>query len=429
MESNLMVRVNERQFGPLNKTELRSLVKKGKFSLNDYVWIDKEEDWIKAENLEQIQKLFHKDDIEDTNRKIIAVGSGKGGVGKTVLSASLGIGLAAMGREVILVDADFGGANLHTCMGIIEPKYTFLDYYTMNRETLEDIILDSPIENLKMISGACGTLGMANPKYSQKQRLINELRELPADDIIMDLGAGTSYNVIDFFLSVDEKIVVTTPEPMAIQEAFDFIKLCLLRKIQQTFKNDTEVLSLLEIEGDSNLIQFNSPIEDILQKAKKASSEIAKRIEDVLADFRPRLILNMVMEPEEIKEGMSIKTAAAELLSIDLEYTGYVDYDDNMRKSVKELKPFILQNPNSPAARSIAKIITLKMFKKRKVSAFLKNWQMRRKIQSQLQNYPEKMKRESDIICSVKCFYWDDCEFQNGGMPCRVRHLEPVFKI
>jgi hypothetical protein len=100
-----------------------------------------------------------------------------------------------------------------------------------------------------------------------------------------------------------------------------------------------------------------------------------------------------------------------------------------MRKSVKELKPYILQNPNSAAAQSIAKIITLKMFKKHKVGAFLKNWQMRKKIQSQLKNYPQKMKSQNEIICSVKCFYWDECEFQNGGMPCRVRHLEPVFKM
>ena len=428
MNSNLMVRVKEKQYGPLTQTELRTLVRKGKFSLNDYIWNEEEEDWIKAEEFEQIKKLFQTDTLEETERKVIAIGSGKGGVGKTVLSASLGVGLAAMGKEVILVDADFGGANLHTCMGILEPKFTFLDYYTMNRETLEDIILDSPIENLKLISGACGTLGMANPKYSQKQRLIKELRDLPADYVIMDLGAGTSYNVIDFFLSVDEGIVVTTPEPMAIQEAFDFIKLCLLRKLQQTFKNDAKALSLLGIAGDSSLVQFNSPLEEILEKAQKSSKEISDQIEKVLTEFRPRLILNMVMEPDEIKEGMTIKTAAAELLSIDLDYMGYVDYDDEMRKSVKELKPFILYNPKSSASRSIAKIITLKLFKKRKMDALLKRWQMQRKINSQAHNYPDNGKSESDIICSVNCFYWDDCEFQNGGLPCRIRHLEPIFK-
>jgi len=428
MESNLMVRINERQYGPLSKPELRTLVRKGKFTQNDYVWMDDDGEWIKAENLRHFEKLFNPQNTNGARKKVIAIGSGKGGVGKTVLSASLGIGLAAMGREVILVDADFGGANLHTCMGIVEPQFTFLDYYTMNRETLEDIVLDSPIENLKMISGACGTLGMANPKYFQKLRLIKELRNLPADDIIIDLGAGTTYNVIDFFLSVDEKIVVTTPEPTALQEAFDFIKLSLLRKIQRTFKDEPDILSILEIDGYSTLYQFNTSMEEMLNKAKESSSEIASRIEEVLADFKPRLILNVVMDPDEIKEGMAIKTAAAELLSVDLEYTGYVEYDENMRKSIKELKPFILQNPNSSAAKSIAKIITLKLLKKHKADAFFKKWQMRRTISSHAKKYPNHNGKDSETICSVKCFYWDDCEFQNGGLPCRIRHLEPIFK-
>ena len=428
MESNLMVRIKERQYGPLSKPELRTLVRKGKFSLNDYVWMDDEETWVKAENLKQIEKLFDTDKTNGADRKVIAIGSGKGGVGKTVLSASLKIGLAAMGRDVILVDADFGGANLHTCMGIVEPQYTFLDYYTMNRETLEDIVLDSPIENLKIISGACGTLGMANPKYFQKLRLIKELRKLPADDIIIDLGAGTTYNVIDFFLSVDEKIVVTTPEPTAIQEAYDFIKLSLLRKIQRTFKNEPDVLAILQIEGYSNLLQFNSPVEEMLTKAKESSSEIVARIEDVLSEFKPKLILNIVMDPDEIKEGMAIKTAVAELLSVDLEYAGYVEYDENMRKAIKELKPFILENPNSPAAKSISKIITLKLLNKNRADAFFKKWQMRKKISAHAKNYPNHIGKESETICSVKCFYWDDCEFQNGGLPCRIRHLEPILK-
>jgi len=429
MKTNLLVRVNEKQYGPLTSTELRTLVRKGKFSLNDYIWLEEEEAWVKAEQLEQVRKLFEVDTLEECEKKVMAVASGKGGVGKTVLTVSLGVGLAALGKEVILIDADFGGANLHTCMGFLEPKYTFLDYYTLQRETLEDIILDSPIENLKLISGACGTLGMANPKYSQKQKLIRDLRNLNADYIIMDLAAGTSYNVIDFFLAVDDGIVVTTPEPTAIQEAFEFIKLCLTRKLQQTFKNDPEILALLEIEVYNNLTQLTAPIADLLEKAHQTSSEIAQRVEDELDSFRPRLILNMVMEPDEIKEGMSIKTAAAELLSIDIDYTGYIEYDENMRQSVKELRPFILHNSGSPASRSIAKIVTLKLLKKKRIESFLKNWQMRRKMHSQSGEYPSPTENESDMICSVKCFYWDDCEFQNGGMPCRVRHLEPIFKV
>lgn len=429
MKNNLLVRVNEKQSGPLSTTELRALVRKGKFSLNDFVWSDEEGTWIKAEQLEQVKKLFDGNAIEDSERKVMAIASGKGGVGKTILTASLGVGLAALGKEVILVDADFGGANLHTCMGFLEPKYTFLDYYTMEREHLEDIILDSPIENLKLISGACGTLGIANPKYSQKQKLIRDLRNLKADYIIMDLAAGTSYGVIDFFLAVDEGFLVTIPEPTAIQEAFDFIKICIIRKLQQAFRNDHEILSLLELEGYNNLTQLTSSITELLEKARQTSTEISQRIEQELSSFRPRLILNMVMEPDEIKEGMAIKTAAAELLAIDIDYTGYIEYDETMRQSLKDLRPFIINNPNSVASRSVAKIITIKLLKKNLIQSYLKNWQMRRQIHSQSAEYPSQGKIESDMICSMKCFYWDDCEFQNGGLPCRVRHLEPIFKF
>jgi len=429
MKSNLMVRVNMKQYGPLTQTELRTLVKKGKFTLNDYVWDEEDSEWVKAEQIEQLKKLFSLDTLENSDRKVIAIGSGKGGVGKTVFTASLGVGLAALGKEVILIDADFGGANLHTCMGLLEPKYTFLDYYTMERESLDDIILDSPIENLKLISGACGTLGMANPKYTQKQRFIKELRELQADYIIIDLGAGTSYNVIDFFLAVDEGIVVTTPDPMAIQEAFEFIKLCLIRKLQQTFKNEPEVLSILEIEGFNNLAQFNAPVSELLARAQKTGQALVSRVEEVLNSFRPKLILNMVMEPDEIKEGMTIRTAVGELLSIDVDYVGYIEYDEKMRQSVKDLRPFILHHPNSPAARSIAKIITLKLFKDSKFKSIMHNWRMRQNIHQHANGYPAAQEQQNNTICSVNCFYWDDCEFQNGGLPCRIRHLEPIFKI
>lgn len=429
MENNLKVRVDEKQYGPLTKTELRALVRKGKFSLSDYVWSEEEGDWIKAEQLEELRKLVSVDKVEEAQRKVIAVGSGKGGVGKTVLTASLGVGLAALGKEVILVDADFGGANLHICMGFLEPKYTFLDYYTMNRETLGDIIVDSPIENLKLISGACGTLGIANPKYSQKQKLIRDLRNLPGDYVIMDLGAGSSLNTIDFFLAVDEGIVVTTPEPMALQESFDFIKLCLIRKMQQVFKNEPDVLSILGIEGLNNLTQLTAPINELLENARKSSTEIAERIESELDSFRPRLILNMVMEPDEIKEGMSMKTAAADLLAIDLDYVGYIEFDESLRQSIKDLRPFILHNPRSIASRSIAKIITIKFLKQNKFESAIKNWRMRRTIQSHADDYPNGIEKNSDTICSHNCFYWDDCEFQNGGLPCRIRHLEPIFKI
>lgn len=427
MNNSMFVKIDEKQYGPLSKHEIRSLVKKGKFTQNDYVWIEDEDQWAEAGKIDELRSLFNVGLHALTEKKIIAIGGGKGGVGKTIMSASLGVGLAALGYEVVLVDADFGGANLHTAMGLLEPEYTFLDYYTLNRESLDEISLTTPIPNLRLISGACGTLGMANPKYSQKLRLINELGTLNADFVILDLGAGSSFTVIDFFLAVNEGLVIASPEPTSVQETFDFLKICLIRKLHRTFKDEPEILSVLNIDGIDNLSQLTLPVEKLLKKLTDYDKQAGAIFESILDEFKPRLILNMVMEPEEIKEGMALKTAAAELLSIDLDYAGYVEYDDSIRDSVKELRPFILNNPKSKASRSLAKIITIKLLQNRGFQSLKKKIQLQRAIKNSASLYPSAKDRASETICSVKCFYWDDCEFQKGGYPCGVRHLESLF--
>lgn len=426
--NSLFVRIDEKQYGPLSQPELKSLVNKGKFNQTDLIWNEDEDEWFEAGKVEELKSLFNMQAPVSSEKKILAVGGGKGGVGKTIISASLGVGLAALGYDVVLVDADFGGANLHTSMGILEPELTFLDYYTLQRDSLEDIMLPTPIPNLKLISGACGTLGMANPKYSQKLRLIKELGALNADYILLDLGAGSSFTVIDFFLAVDQGILVMSPEPTSVQETFDFIKICLMRKLHRTFKDEPEILATLELDGIDNLSRLSLPVENLVKKLNDFDSEAGSVFESILEEYKPRLILNMVMEPDEIKEGVALKTAAAELLSIDLDYMGYVEYDDSIRDSVKELRPFILNNPKSKASRSLAKILTIKMLQNRGFQSLKKKIKLRRAIKTSAANYPALKDRTSDTICSVKCFYWDDCEFQNGGFPCSVRHLETIFQ-
>jgi len=425
--NSVFVRIADKQYGPLSRPELRSLITKGKFTSSDLVWNDDSEEWGEAGKIGELKSLFNTPAPALAEKKILAVGGGKGGVGKTIITASLGVGLAALGYDVILVDADFGGANLHTAMGLLEPEYTFLDYYTLNRESLDDIVLSTPIQNLKMISGACGTLGMANPKYSQKLRLIKELRTLNADFIILDLGAGSSFTVIDFFLAVDQGMLVMSPEPTSVQETFDFLKICLMRKIHRTFKDEPDILSILELDSLENLNQLSLPVENLASKLNDFNKEAGSILESILEEFKPSLILNMIMEPDEIKEGMALRTAAAELLSIDLDYAGYVEYDESIRDSVKELRPFILSDPKSKASRSLAKIITIKLLQNRGFQSLRKKLQLRRAIKNSAPNYPSAKDRASDIICSVKCFYWDDCEFRDGGYPCKVRHLESVF--
>jgi flagellar biosynthesis protein FlhG len=358
---------------------------------------------------------------------VFAIGGGKGGVGKTVLSASIGIGLAALGHRVIIVDADLGGANLHTCIGMLEPRYTFYHFYSLQREKLEDIVLDTPIQNLKLISGACGTLGLANPRFSQKLRFISELSRLDADYILVDLGAGSNYNVIDFFIAAQQGILVTTPEPMAIQETFNFVKVSLWRKLLREFRKNQPVLDILEREVSGQAGRMNSTMESILKEIQRIDSHAVEKIEHYLSSLRPHFILNMVHSADEIKEGETLKTAAMELLSVDIDYIGYIEYDKSVRNSVKILKPFIIDNPKSRASKNLAKLISVGLLGKSGWKGLKEKRRVIRETADEADEYPNTQLKGGETICSVRCFYWGDCEYQNGGYPCPIRHLDPIF--
>lgn len=429
--NDILVRVDEKQYGPFSRHEFHTLATKGGFKPHDLVWNEEGSDWVRASELNELREIFEAKTIKnpEPTKRIIAVGGGKGGVGKTVMSASIGVTLATLGNEVVMVDADLGGANLHTVMGILEPQRTFFDFYTLNVESLNDIILPTHVDGLRLISGACGTLGLANPKYQQKLRFIRELRNIEADFILLDLGAGSSYNVIDFFLAADEGIVVTNPEPMAVQECFNFIKICLLRRLRLAFREHPGVMAILEMEDLNRPGKITVTMAQVVAKVREQDVTAGNMMEALLDSHRPKLILNMVMEKDDIKEGVAIQAAASELLSIDIEFLGYVTHDPNVRNAVRELKPFMLQDPHSPASQDLAKLVSVKLLgQKSIIKNFFEQRRLRKQLMEQRAEYPEIALHQQAPICSIRCFYWGDCEYQNGGHQCTVRHLEPIFK-
>lgn len=424
----LFVKLNDQQARPYSISELRKLAVNGEFSQEDLVFREDTQEWVKAANMSELKRLFMAPEAQSTPRTVFAVGGGKGGVGKTVLTASIGIGLATLGNQVVIVDADLGGANLHTCMGILEPEYTFYHFYTLQKETLADIMLDTPVENLKLISGACGTLGLANPRYSQKLRFINELRRVQADYVLLDLGAGSSFNVIDFFVAADQGIVVTTPEPMAIQETFNFLKIAVMRKLMRHFKNRPDISLLFDQDTFAEHSRLNASFDEVARQIRAIDASAGDEAQRLLAAFKPSLILNMVHSQEEVKEGVALATAAEELLSIKLNFLGYIDYDESVRQAVKELRPFMIDNPKSKASKSLARLISVGLLGQTGWKGFMDRRKVLKQAGEEAKSYPINQIKESETICSVQCFYWGDCEYQNGGYPCPVRHLDPIFR-
>ena len=121
-------------------------------------------------------------------RQIWSVGGGKGGIGKSILTASLGWQLARMGKRVVLVDADLGGANLHTCLGLPNPEHTLGDFIQRRRDTIEEVLVDTGTPGLRLISGASDFLGAANIKHAQKVRVLNRIKALAAGSVPDDIA-------------------------------------------------------------------------------------------------------------------------------------------------------------------------------------------------------------------------------------------------
>src|SRR5512138_2700293 len=165
-------------------------------------------------------------------RRVISIGGGKGGIGKSLISANLGIELARRGKRVVLVDADLGGANLHTTLGVEVPKRTLSDFVERRVHRMEDVITPTGIENLGLVSGALDHLDAANPRYAQKMRLLRHVQALDVDFALLDLGAGTHSNVLDFFLVSDHGVLVLVPEPTSIENAYGFVKAAFWRRMR-----------------------------------------------------------------------------------------------------------------------------------------------------------------------------------------------------
>src|SRR4051812_24095352 len=284
-------------------------------------------------------------------RRIIAVGGGKGGIGKSLVSANLGIALAQRGSSVVLVDADLGGANLHSCLGMSQPKTSLSDFIDKHVERLDEVAVETGIEGLRLIAGARDVLDAANPKHAEKQKLMRHIRALDVDFVVIDLGAGTGFNVLDFFLLADVGIVVLLPEPTSIENAYRFIKAAFFRRLQlmdaELDVGDLVTAALSGSEGSAR-----TPFE-LLAQAREKHPESVARLEMAVNGFRPQLVLNQARTRKDHDVGTQVASAWKKFFGLDLGYLGAIAHDDAAWKAVRALKALLVADPNSAAASGL----------------------------------------------------------------------------
>lgn len=289
---------------------------------------------------------------ENSSKKVWTFAGGKGGTGKTAITANIGIALATMEYRVILVDADLGGANLHTILNIKRPKFTLTDFLNRRINTLHEILLDTPSENLRLISGGSDMVGLANIPYQSKLRLQKNLEMLEADYILIDLGAGTSYNTLDFFIMSNEGFIISNPEPTAKINAYSFLKSVVYRLIEREFKRGTRIHELIVNEGRNNKAGSLS-IPDLIRRIGIVDLPSARAVHTMLSDFRPKLIMNKLRRYSQEREGTQLADLSSKYLGVSMNYLGMVRDDSHVIDSSELMMPFVLQFPGCGASKDV----------------------------------------------------------------------------
>jgi len=286
--------------------------------------------------------------------EIYPIGGGKGGVGKSFIVASLGAFLAKQGHKVVLVDLDLGAANLHTFLGIKNPECGLDRYLSKKDKSLEHAAAPTSVQNLSVITSLHCSFDIANLLYAQKQKIINAIRKLPYDYVLLDLGPGTYYNTLDFFLTSDNGILVLTPELPSIENSFHFIKAIYLRKLKQIIKQHNFNSMVKTVAAELNHATSNS--NDIIRTILKYEPEKEDFLRGKLSELKIKLILNFCRKNFNPKLGDSIKVTFNQHFYSDFEFLGNIRFNDSTYVSLLSKYFFVLKHPDAPTSIDIKEI-------------------------------------------------------------------------
>jgi flagellar biosynthesis protein FlhG len=272
------------------------------------------------------------DQAESTEARVISVGGGKGGVGKTFVVANLAVALARQGKRVVAVDCDLEGANLHTSLGV-----------------------PTPFEGLRLIAGTHANLADAQPNHLRRVRLMRALRKVDADFVLVDLGAGAHPSVLDYFLVGGEGLIVMQPEPTSVENAYSFLRAAFYRRLRLAMVGHGVRKLVAEAMDQRNERGIRNPI-DLLREIEAVDPQEGARFVETMRSFRPRIIVNEVRTAEDVKLGFAVCSVCRKYFGFEAEYLGYVNSDEAARRSISLRRPVVDLEPGSDAAIYLQRI-------------------------------------------------------------------------
>ena len=290
-------------------------------------------------------------------KKIFTVGGGKGGIGKSILSVNLATAMALAGNTVVLVDTDLGSSNIHALLGIRHPKSGFHDFFTQEELDPNAYLLDTKIDNLKILSCAGDLPGTTNLAPFYHHKILTFIVHVKADYVFLDLAPGANHHSADFFNLGDRKIVVTTPEITSIMNSFGFLKATLFRKLSEKFDNKPYIRALIDYSMNNEPGDQINEIDEFKTKLKTLHPPSVKVVEAITRDYKPSLVVNRVRNKRDIMMAENFITLTKKYLNIDVTMAGYIIESESVRSSVDEMIPFLFKNPESKPSEGLQDII------------------------------------------------------------------------
>lgn len=287
--------------------------------------------------------------------QILPIASGKGGVGKSLLSANLAIALGQAGKKVVLADLDLGASNLHLALGH-NVKNNSIGTYLTDKSSFQSIIEPTEYDNVSFIAGDSQIPGLTTLKAAQKTKLLRNFHSIDADFLILDLGAGTHQIILDMFLQSPQGILVTAPTVTATLDGYLFLKNSVFRLLNTTYKRGSaghQYLEQLKTNSDAMKSIYIPKLVDQLSVVDPVNTGLFKTR---MNQFKPRLVMNMIDDPKDADRAQRIRNSCSQYLGMDLEYLGLMYRDQLQDKALSSRLPVIIYKPNCVLSQAIYRI-------------------------------------------------------------------------
>jgi flagellar biosynthesis protein FlhG len=284
--------------------------------------------------------------------RVVAIGGGKGGVGKSLVAANVGIFLATLGKRVILIDGAFGAPNLHIFAGVPRPSRSLAEALAAGGPPLAELAVATHVPGVKLIGGVYDPPWIANPGPAQVRVIAEQLHQLPADWVVVDLAPGLSSPTLELFLEADVQVLVSVPDPTSIEMMHRFVRAAFLKRLER--KGLSHLAQI--IDKPAHDLEGGAPSAlDIYLAAVATQTDIHELRESILG-FAPHLVINSARSKSDMELGRAVASAARRRLGTPIRYLGHLEYDEAVWASTRRRRPLLIEHPETRIAKCFERV-------------------------------------------------------------------------